>query len=119
MDARTTSEAYLATWNETDAQRRQAVLARHWTANACYADPLMQGVGHGEIGGLVSAVHARFPGFRFQLLGQPDGHGEHVRLRWALGPEGAQAPIEGSDYIRLKEGRIAEVIGFLDRVPSA
>jgi len=28
------------------------------------------------------------------------------------------AIIEGSDVLRLKDGRIAEVIGFLDKVPG-
>ena len=47
-----------------------------------------------------------------------DGHGDFVRFRWALGPAGAEAPIEGSDVVRLSDGRIAEVIGFLDKLPS-
>jgi hypothetical protein len=42
-----------------------------------------------------------------------------VRPAWRChGPAGAEAPIEGSDVVRLQGGRIAEVIGFLDKVPG-
>lgn len=117
-DASVIATTYLKTWNETDTARRRAILADHWTEDACYVDPLMSGAGHAQIDALVAAVHQRFPGFRFTLSGTPDGHGEHVRLSWTLGPDGAEAPIEGSDVVRLAGGRIASVVGFIDRAPA-
>lgn len=36
-----TVEAYVATWNETGAARRQAGIARAWAASGRYRDPLM------------------------------------------------------------------------------
>ena len=110
---------YLDTWNETDPQRRRRRLAEGWTDDARYVDPLMSGNGAAEIDGLIGAVQARFPGFRFAVAGTPDGHGEHVRLSWSLGPAGEEAPIAGSDVVALRDGKIAHVIGFLDRVPAA
>ncbi|MEO8524934.1 MAG: nuclear transport factor 2 family protein [Caldimonas sp.] len=118
-DATSTARAYIQVWNETDADRRAELLRRFWQKDARYIDPLMSGEGIEQIGALVGAVHERFPGFRFDLLGPADGHGEHVRFRWSLGPEGAPAPIEGSDVVRLDDGRIASVVGFLDKVPAA
>jgi hypothetical protein len=41
-----------------------------------------------------------------------------VRLAWSLGPDGAPALIEGSDVVTMARGRIANVIGFLDKVPA-
>ena len=41
-----------------------------------------------------------------------------VRLAWTLGPKSAEAPIEGSDVIVLADGKIKDVIGFLDKVPQ-
>ena len=70
-----------------------------------------------EIDGLIFGVQTRFPGFRFALVGEPNGHGGHVRFSWSLGPANAEPPIEGSDVIELQQGRIARVIGFLDRGP--
>jgi hypothetical protein len=113
------AETYLATWNETDLDRRTALLAGHWTADATYVDPLAKVAGHAELNGLIGGVQARFPGFRFTLKGAPDGHGDHVRFSWRLGPDGVEAPIEGSDVLMTFQDRIACVIGFLDKVPQA
>jgi hypothetical protein len=113
------AERYLATWNETDAARRGALLARHWTADAAYVDPLADVAGAAPIGEMIGGIQRRFPGFRFALKGQPDGHGSRVRFSWSLGPDGAEAPIEGSDVVTLNGDRIAQVIGFLDKVPQA
>ncbi len=113
------ASAYLATWNETDATKRLSLLTTHWTGDASYVDPLMGAEGIAQISGLVGAVHERFPGFRFELTGTPNGHGRYVRLAWTLGPEGAEPPIEGSDVVLLDEGRIGQVIGFIDRAPAA
>ena len=116
--AQTIAERYLATWNETDPDRRGQLLASHWTGDATYVDPLAKVAGAAEIDGLIGGVQARFPGFRFALKGAPDGHGDHVRFTWSLGPEGETAPIEGSDVVMMFRDRIACVIGFLDKVPS-
>lgn len=83
-----------------------------------YVDPLMRGRGAREIGSLVEGAHSRFPGFSFRLLGTPDGHGEFVRFRWALRPDGTEAPIEGSDLLVMRDSRVGEVIGFLGKVPN-
>lgn len=115
----TIARIYIATWNETDPARRRALLEASWAQDALYIDPLMRGHGHDEIDGLITAVQQRFPGFRFSLLGQADGHGDHIRFSWQLGPEGADGPIKGTDFIRLADGRLGEVRGFLDQVPAA
>ena len=117
-DATTIATTYLQAWNEADISRRTALLHEHWTADASYVDPLMSGEGPAQIGALIGAVHERFPGFRFALLGTPDGHGDHVRFSWSLGPDGAEPPIKGSDVVSLQGSRIRRVIGFLDQVPA-
>jgi len=119
QDPATVARTYLQAWNETDAGRRARLIAESWRTDARYVDPLMSGEGPEQIGALVDAVQQRFPGFRFVLLGTPDGHGDHVRFSWALGPEGAEPPIKGSDVVELHEGRIARVVGFLDQVPAS
>ena len=110
---------YLDTWNEADPERRRRLLADTFSDDARYVDPLMRGGGAAEIDGLIGAVQARFPGFRFAVLGTPNGHGDHVRFSWSLGPADAEPPIKGSDVVELRHGKIANVIGFLDQVPAA
>lgn len=117
-DAVRLAERYIALWNETDAARRQQLLESHWTDDARYVDPIMQGRGRGQISALVGGVQQRYPGFRFALKGRPDGHGEHLRFSWTLGPSGAEDLIEGTDFVRLEDGRLQSVTGFLDKVPA-
>ncbi|HEY1448758.1 MAG TPA: nuclear transport factor 2 family protein [Caulobacteraceae bacterium] len=109
---------YIALWNETDAGRRGALLSRQWTAGARYVDPLAKAEGAAEIGAYIGGVHQRFPDYRFALIGEASGHGDHVRFSWSLGPAGDEAPIEGSDVLTLSGWRVASVIGFLDKVPA-
>jgi hypothetical protein len=67
---------------------------------------------------MIAGARAQFPGHGFALAGTPDGHGRFVRFSWTLAPAGGAAIAGGTDVVRLDEvGRIAEVIGFLDRTP--
>ena len=111
------ADRYIALWNERDGGVRQSLLARHWAGDATYVDPMMSGRGTAEIDRLIGGVQTRFPHFAFRLTGKPDGYGDHVRFSWALGPEDDDAPIEGTDFLVIREGRIQSVSGFLDRVP--
>ncbi len=118
-DAAKIADAYIALWNETDAQRRRALIGEAWTEDARYVDPIMSGEGRDQIDGLIAAVHERFPGFRFALIGQPDGHGDHVRFSWGLGPVGQESPIKGTDFAVVAGGKLRVVTGFLDQVPAS
>lgn len=118
-EAAVIANGYIALWNETDPERRQALLTDLWNEAGTYRDPLMQGQGHDQILGLIEGVHRQFPGFRFALVGQPDGYGDRIRFSWQLGPEGSDGPIKGTDFATLENGRLATVTGFLDQVPAA
>ena len=117
---RTVVDAYLAAWNATDPDARRAAITAAVTSDVRYVDPLADVTGAEQLGLLVAGVQQQFPGAVFGLLGEPDAHHDVVRFRWGLGPEGAEPPVIGFDVARLApDGRIAEVLGFLDRVPSA
>lgn len=119
MTPTATATAYLAVWNEPDAAARARLLAETWTPDATYVDPLGAAPSPGALSETIGGVHSRFPGFRFALIGAPDGHGDHIRFTWGLGPEGQEPPVIGTDIVRLRGGKIAEVVGFLDKVPAA
>lgn len=119
MTPQTVAQQYIAAWNETDAARRGALIARTRSTDATYVDPLMAGHGHAELDALMAGVQARFPDFRFTLIGEPDGFGDQVRFSWGLGPDGEDAPIKGTDFVRLEAGRLKSVTGFLDQTPAA
>ncbi len=112
------AEAYIAAWNERSATTRKEKLASHWAGTAAYRDPQIRVEGLDAIEALISGVQDRFPGFRFALKPNASGYDGVVRLAWTLGPDGLEAPIEGSDVLVLADGKIKEVIGFLDKVPQ-
>jgi hypothetical protein len=117
-DPTTVARRYIELWNERAPARRRALLSENWTADASYVDPLMRGDGLDGIDALISGVQQRFPEFRFRLIGEPNGYGEHLRFSWGLGPDGVDSPIKGTDFAVLRDGRISRITGFLDQVPA-
>jgi len=67
---------------------------------------------------VIANFQQRFPDFKFTLIGEPNGYGDHVRFSWGLGPDGADSPIKGTDFAVLSDGRIRSITGFLDQVPA-
>lgn len=107
---------YLALWNDADAASRERRLFEGWTADARYADSMMAGEGHDGIAAMISAARSQFPGHVFALRGIPDAHGTFTRFSWTLAPEHGAPIAGGTDIVRLaQDGRIVEVIGFLDK----
>jgi hypothetical protein len=117
-DLNAIASRYIDLWNERTPDRRREMLAAHWTSDARYVDPLMSGEGHDGVDALISDVQQRFPDFRFSLIGQPNGYGDHVRFSWGLGPDGADSPIKGTDFAVVQDGRIRSITGFLDQIPQ-
>ena len=79
-DVKTIAISYIDLWNERTPARRREILAANWAPNARYVDPLMSGDGHDGVDALIAGVQQRFPDFRFTLIGEPNGYGDHVRF---------------------------------------
>ncbi|MFP5407384.1 MAG: nuclear transport factor 2 family protein, partial [Gammaproteobacteria bacterium] len=117
--ARNIAERYLAAWNERDPDARRAQVAQAFAPDATYLDPMMRGSGVDGIDAMIAAAQGQFPGCRFALHGQPDGHNDVVRFSWVLvGPHAGQsaAPLaRGTDVATVDaNGRLVRVTGFLD-----
>ena len=117
-DINVIARRYIELWNEKMPSRRREMLSEDWTADARYIDPVMSGDGHDGVDALIAGVQQRFPEFKFKLIGEPNGYGDHVRFSWGLGPDGVDSPIKGTDFAVLKDGRIRRITGFLDQVPA-
>ena len=109
---------YLEAWNERDGARRRALIAALWADDAAFRDPIMAGDGHAGIDQVIEGVQTRYPNFRFRQIGQADGFGDYVRLSWGLGPAAGDAPIKGTDFGLVEQGRLKDVTGFFDQLPS-
>jgi SnoaL-like protein len=111
---------YFEAWNATEPEALAKAVAEAWSADGGYTDPLADVRGHEQLAAVIAAAHQQFPGFSFRPLGAVDGHHDTARFSWELVNEAdGSAPVAGSDVITLDaEGRIRQVLGFLDRVPA-
>lgn len=113
------AERYIASWNETDPQRRRKLVGELWAEDASYIDPMAEARGREEIDAVIGAVQAQFPGFAFSLTGPVDAHHRQARFSWALGPADAEPVVLGFDVaVAAEDGRLTSVLGFLDKVPA-
>ena len=116
-----TVAAYIAAWNETNADRRRDIIARAWSEDGSYLDAHRGGVGHAAIDTMIAAVQERFAGYRFRLSSGIEAHHDRVRFSWSAGGT-EQAPLffGGTDFAVLAEdGRLRAVTGFTDATPNA
>jgi hypothetical protein len=111
-------DRYIAMWNETDDARRRDLIARTWTMDASYADPMLAGEGRAGIDAMVQVVQAKFPGHRLSRTGPVESHHDRVRFTWALAPEGGAAVVTGTDFAVVADQRLAAVTGFFDSAPG-
>lgn len=118
IDPTNIAQRYIEAWNERDGAKRRALIAALWADDAAFRDPIMAGDGHAGIDRVIEGVQARYPDFRFRQIGPADGFGDYVRLSWGLGPDGADAPIKGTDFGLVAAGRLKDVTGFFDQLPS-
>jgi hypothetical protein len=115
----TLARAYIDCWNETDPRARRTAI-RGLFAEACsYKDPNVDVKGQDGIDGFIGAIQKQFAGVRFVLANTVDAHHDVARFTWHAMAPGRPDPVAiGFDVIVADDGRIAQVVGFLDKVPS-
>lgn len=117
-DVQTIVNRYIASWNETDPQRRRALIAEVYSPDAAYTDPLAAVRGHDAIDQLVGAAQSQFAGLQFSLASAVDAHHDQARFTWHLAAPGAEEPaVIGFDVAILDGGRLQNVYGFIDKAP--
>ena len=106
---------YLQTWNETDPAARRKAIDELWARDGVYNDPMATAEGRDQIDATIAAVQGQFAGLAFTLASPVDSRDDVARFTWNLGDE----LVVGFDVLVLDaEGRIANVYGFLDKVPA-
>ena len=113
------AQRYIDIWNTTDPAVRRRQIEALFTEDARYVDPLVAVEGPEAIDQTVAAVQGQFPELEFRL-GPVDGHHNQARFTWELGPAGGEALVVGFDVaVTGDDGRLRQVYGFLDKVPTA
>jgi hypothetical protein len=114
------AQRYIASFNETDPERRRASLEELYTPDATYTDPHVELRGVEQLEAFIAATQERFPGYVFSLAGDVDAHHEQSRFQWHVGPAGASEPeYVGFDVVISDGGRVRRVYGFLDAQPAS
>jgi SnoaL-like domain len=105
-------------FGENDAARRRAAIDEIFTEDCVFYDP-SRGVyrGRNEIDRVAGAIRATHPDFRYQPIAEPEELGNGGRIKWVSGRLGEAPAYAGTDFIIVRDGRIAAVYLFFDKLP--
>ena len=105
-------------FGENDPVRRRAAIDEIWTEDGVFYDP-KTGVhrGRDEIDRVAGAIRATHPDFRYQPIAEPEELGNGGRVKWVAGRPGEAPTYAGTDFIIARDGRIAALFLFFDKLP--
>ena len=104
-------------FGENDPARRRAAIDEIFTEDCVFYDP-KGGVhrGRDEIDRIAGTVKATHPDFRYQPIAEPEEVGNGGRIQWVSGHPGDAPAYAGTDFIIARDGRIAAVYLFFDKL---
>ncbi len=104
-------------FGENNPARRRTAIDEIFTEDCVFYDP-KGGVyrGRDEIDRIAGAVKATHPDFRYQPIAEPEEVGNGGRIQWVSGRPGDAPAYAGTDFIIARDGRIAAVYLFFDKL---
>jgi hypothetical protein len=103
----------LGVFNERDADRRRAAIARTYAPDVEFSDPEETVTGHAAIDAKAQALLDTSPGFVFT----PAGSARVVRdlgcLEWEFGPDGQPPVVRGMDIALVRDDLIVSLYTLL------
>ncbi|MBO3737087.1 nuclear transport factor 2 family protein [Actinoplanes flavus] len=118
-DFDTVIDRYLGVWNETDPVARRAAIDELFAEEVRYIDPFAAVAGRAALDAVVDGAQRQFAGLVFSSGGPVDAHHDQARFTWHLGRPGGEPLVVGFDVAeRDADGRIVQVLGFIDRAPG-
>jgi SnoaL-like domain len=105
-------------FGENDPARRRAAVDELFTEDGVFYDP-SKGVyrGRDEIDRIAGEIRATHPDFRYQPIAEPEVSGDGGRVPWVAGRPGEAPAYAGTDFIVARDGRIAALYLFFDKLP--
>ena len=105
-------------FGENEPARRRATIDEIFTEDCVFYDP-SRGVyrGREEIDRVAGVIRATHPDFRYQPIAAPEELGNGGRVRWVSGRSGEAPVYAGTDFIVARDGRIAALYLFFDKLP--
>ncbi|HEY2471511.1 MAG TPA: nuclear transport factor 2 family protein [Terracidiphilus sp.] len=104
-------------FGENDPQRRRAAIDEIYTEDVVFYDP-NKGVyrGRDEIDRIAGVIKATHPDFSDQPIAEPEEVGDGGRVPWVSGRPGEAPAYAGTDFIIVRDGRIAAIYLFFDKL---
>ena len=104
-------------FGENDPARRRAAIDEVFSEDCVFYEP-GGGVyrGRDEIDRVAGAIRATHPDFRYQVVAGPEELGNGERIQWVSERRGEAPAYAGTDFIIARDGRIAAVYLFFDKV---
>jgi hypothetical protein len=105
-------------FGENDPARRRAAIDELYNEDVVFYDP-SKGVyrGRDEIDRIAGAIKATHPDFQYQPIAEPEEVGNGGRVPRVSGPPGEAPAYAGTDFIIVRDGRIAALYLFFDKLP--
>jgi len=105
-------------FGENDPKRRRVAIDEIFTEDCVFYEPGGGAYrGREEIDRIAGALRATHPDFRYQPIGKPEEVGNGGRVQWVEGRPGEPPAHAGTDFIIARDGRIAIVYLFFDKLP--
>jgi hypothetical protein len=104
-------------FGESDPVRRRAAIDEIFTEDCVFYEPKGIYRGRDEIDRVAGVIRATHPDFRYQPIAEPEELGNVGRVQWVSGRPGEPPAYAGTDFIIARNGRIAAVYLFFDKLP--
>lgn len=110
-------ETFFSAWGMSDADARQAAIAKAMTSNASYADPRSPDILNGidAIAEYVAMFSANAPGWEATVVKTSETAGM-MRATVAfggMGPDGKKMVQNGQYFAEFSDGKISRMVGFV------
>jgi hypothetical protein len=103
-------------FGENDPERRRAAIDEIYTEDVVFYDPSKSVYrGRDEIDRIAGDIRATHPDFTYQPIAEPEELGNGGRVQWVSGPPGDAPAYAGTDFIIVRDDRIAAIYLFFDK----
>src|SRR5881409_493607 len=102
-------------FGENDPARRRAAIDEIFSEDCVFYEPRGVHRGRDTIDRVAGAIKATHPDFRYQPIAEPEELGNGGRVQWVSGRPGEAPAYAGTDFIIVRDGRIAALYLFLDK----
>jgi hypothetical protein len=104
-------------FGENDSACRRAAIDEIFTEGCVFYEPRGVYRGRDKIDRVAGAIKATHPDFQYQPTAEPEESGNGGRVPWVSGRPGEAPAYAGTDFIIARDGRIAAIYLFFDKLP--